>query len=64
MKKKIVIIIIMCLIVFITIFLLCNKEKELSIDNMSLREKIGQMLMVYYNIDEVDEDLIKSLVII
>ena len=51
----------MCLIVFITIFLLCNKEKELSIDNMSLREKIGQMLMVYYNIDEVDEDLIKSL---
>ena len=43
MKKKIVIIIIMCLIVFITIFLLCNKEKELSIDNMSLREKIGQI---------------------
>lgn len=51
----------MCLIVFITIFLLCNKEKELSIDNMSLREKIGQMLMVYYNLDEVDEDLITSL---
>lgn len=60
MKKKVIIILI-CIIAFITVIFIYNKNNKLSIDNMSLREKIGQMLMVYYNIDEVDEDLIKSL---
>lgn len=60
MKKKVIIILI-CIIAFITVIFIYNKNNKLSIDNMSLREKISQMLMVYYNIDEVDEDLIKSL---
>ncbi len=60
MKKKVIIILI-CIIAFITVIFIYNKNNKLSIDNMSLREKIGQMLMVYYNLDEVDEDLITSL---
>ena len=60
MKKKIVGILIILLIIVSSIFLFCNK-KEKTINNMTLREKIGQMLMVYYTLDEVDDDLINTL---
>lgn len=60
MKKKIVGILIVLLIIVSSIFLFCNK-KEKTINDMTLREKIGQMLMVYYTLDEVDDDLINTL---
>ena len=46
MKKKIVGILIILLIIVSSIFLFCNKKEKI-INNMTLREKIGQMLMVY-----------------
>lgn len=59
MKKSIVLIIIVsCIIVPFIIFW---RTEEKTIENMTLREKIGQMLMVYYTLDEIDDDLIKSL---
>lgn len=61
--KKIVVIIISVLIVISTIFLFVFKDnkKEKTIEDMTLREKIGQMLMAYYTLDEIDDDLIESL---
>ncbi len=59
MKKKIIFIIIVFVIFTLFVFFPRNKVKE--IGEMTLREKISQMLMVYYNSDEVDEGLIESL---
>lgn len=59
MKKNIIFIISVFCIIILFIFLLGNKGKK--IKDMTLREKIGQMLMVYYNSDEEDDDLIESL---
>lgn len=60
MKKKLIIFILISIIcVSIAYMLFSSKEK--SVENMTLREKIGQMLMVYYTLDEIDEDLINSL---
>lgn len=59
MKKNIIFIISVFCIIILFVFLLEDKNK--TIEDMTLREKIGQMLMVYYTLDEVDEDLIKSL---
>ena len=61
--EKIVVIIISVLIVISTIFLFVFKDnkKEKTIEDMTLREKISQMLMAYYTLDEIDDDLIESL---
>lgn len=60
MKKKLIIFILISIIcVSVTYVFFISKEK--SVENMTLREKIGQMLMVYYTLDEIDEDLINSL---
>lgn len=58
MKKNIIIILSILLIVSLPLFLF---KKDKTIEDMTLREKIGQMLMVYYNGDELDDDLINSL---
>lgn len=58
MKKNIIIILSILLIVSLSLFLF---KKDKTIEDMTLREKIGQMLMVYYNGDELDDDLINSL---
>lgn len=57
MKRNIIILSIL-LIVSLSLFLF---KKDKTIEDMTLREKIGQMLMVYYNGDELDDDLISSL---
>lgn len=59
MKKRVVIIFIVLIVSFLIYFIFCNKE--VSVEDMTLREKIGQMLMVYYNGDDVSENLISSL---
>lgn len=59
MKKKIILIIIVfCIVILCVLFSGSNVK---TIEDMTLREKIGQMLMVYYNSDEADADLIESL---
>ncbi len=59
MKKKIILIIIVfCIVILCVLFSGSNVK---TIEDMTLREKIGQMLMVYYNSDEADADLIDSL---
>lgn len=59
MKKKIILIIIVfCIVILCVLFSGSNVK---TIEAMTLREKIGQMLMVYYNSDEADADLIESL---
>lgn len=59
MKKKIILIIIVfCIVILCVLFSGSNVK---TIEDMTLREKIGQMLMVYYNSDEADVDLIESL---
>ncbi len=59
MKKNIIlIIVVLFIIVLLVIF---SRTKDKTIEDMTLREKIGQMLMVYYTLDEIDDDLIKSL---
>ncbi|MBQ8235023.1 MAG: hypothetical protein IJZ36_05530 [Bacilli bacterium] len=66
MKKLIPII----LISFIIVIILCNNKNmedlsynldNVKVEDMSLREKIGQMLVVYYSNDYIDEYLINSL---
>ena len=57
--KKYIIIIFSIISIIVTLFFLFKKDK--SIEDMTLREKIGQMLMVYYTLDELDDDLINSL---
>lgn len=55
---------ILIILVFLLIGCINGKpliEKEKTIENMTLREKIGQMLIGYYYSDYVDEVLIKSL---
>lgn len=58
MKRNKIIILSILLIVILSLFLF---KKDKTIEDMTLREKIGQMLMVYYNGDELDDDLISSL---
>lgn len=59
MKRKIILIIIVfCIVILCVLFSGSNVK---TIEDMTLREKIGQMLMVYYNSDEADADLIDSL---
>lgn len=59
MKRKIILIIIVfCIVILYVLFSGSNVK---TIEDMTLREKIGQMLMVYYNSDEADADLIDSL---
>ncbi len=58
MKKNIIIIFSILLITALSLFLF---KKDKTIEDMTLREKIGQMLMVYYNGDELDDYLINSL---
>lgn len=59
MKRKIILIIIVfCIVILCVLFSGSNVK---TIEGMTLREKIGQMLMVYYNSDEADADLIESL---
>ncbi len=62
MKKKIktcIIIVFVVLPIINLSFFLFKKDKNFK--DMTLREKIGQMLMVYYTLDEIDDDLINSL---
>ena len=59
MKKNIILIIVVSFI--IVLLVIFSRTKDKSIEDMTLREKIGQMLMVYYTLDEIDDDLIKSL---
>lgn len=58
MKKNIIIIFSILLIATLSLFLF---KKDKTVEDMTLREKIGQMLMVYYNGDELDDYLINSL---
>lgn len=59
MKRKIILIIIVfCIVILCVLFSGSNVK---TIEDMTLREKIGQMLMVYYNSDEADANLIDSL---
>lgn len=60
MKKKLIIFILIS-IICVSVAYMFFSSKEKSVENMTLREKIGQMLMVYYTLDEIDEDLINSL---
>lgn len=58
MKKNIIILFSILLIATLSLFLF---KKDKTVEDMTLREKIGQMLMVYYNGDELDDYLINSL---
>ena len=58
MKKNIIILFSILLISTLSLFLF---KKDKTVEDMTLREKIGQMLMVYYNGDELDDYLINSL---
>lgn len=58
MKKNIIILFSILLIATLFLFLF---KKDKTVEDMTLREKIGQMLMVYYNGDELDDYLINSL---
>lgn len=58
MKKNIIILFSILLIAILFLFLF---KKDKTVEDMTLREKIGQMLMVYYNGDELDDYLINSL---
>lgn len=60
MKKKLIILILISIICVNAAYIIFN-NKEKNVENMTLREKIGQMLMVYYTLNEIDEDLIDSL---
>ena len=60
MKKKLIIFTLIS-IICVSVAYMFFSSKEKSVENMTLREKIGQMLMVYYTLDEIDEDLINSL---
>lgn len=58
LKKNIIILFSILLIAILFLFLF---KKDKTVEDMTLREKIGQMLMVYYNGDELDDYLINSL---
>ncbi len=62
MRKKLIILFsILFVVTFAIIILSSIKISEISLNDLTLREKIGQMLMVYYNGDEIDDTLIDSL---
>lgn len=54
MRKKLIILFsILFVVTFAIIILSSIKISEISLNDLTLREKIGQMLMVYYNGDEI-----------
>lgn len=58
--KRLCLCLFLLIITFLIVFLFQDKS-EINVEDMTLREKIGQMLMVYYDSSEVDEKLINSL---